>query len=118
MYAGIPAPMSTIGGKKPARKGKSITKAQFVGLIAEATNLKKAQIGEVLDAFAKVAVAELKADNPLTIPGLVKITPSHRAAKPAHMGIRPGTKEPMMIKAKPARRAIRARPVKSLKDQI
>ena len=41
-----------------------------------------------------------------------------KPATKARQGINPFTKEPMMIKAKPARKAIRVRPVKAAKDAV
>jgi hypothetical protein len=41
-----------------------------------------------------------------------------KPATQARKGINPLTKEPMIFKAKPARKIIRARPVKAAKDAV
>jgi DNA-binding protein HU-beta len=41
-----------------------------------------------------------------------------KAATKARKGINPFTKEPTIFKAKPARKIIRARPVKAAKDTV
>ena len=42
----------------------------------------------------------------------------HRVTTKARKGINPFTKEPTVFKAKPARKIIRARPVKAAKDAV
>jgi nucleoid DNA-binding protein len=99
-----------------AKKPKAMTKAQMAGELAAKTGLTKVQIGEVFAAQAELVAAELKGGRPIAIPGLVKITLQHKAATPAKPGRNPATGEAIMIKAKPARRVVRVRALKALKD--
>jgi len=89
--------------KKPARKAapkapqsiKSVlTKSALVAHLAEATK------------GARVFV----------LPGLLKITVTSVAAKPARKGTNPFTGEPTTFKAKPATVKVKVRPMKKLKD--
>ena len=50
------------------------------------------------------------------VPGLMKIMVVQKPATPAHKGINPFTKQEQMFKAKPARKVIKVRPMKALKD--
>ena len=50
------------------------------------------------------------------LPRLMKIVVVQKPAVPAHTGINPFTKQPMTFKAKPARRVVRVRPLKALKE--
>ena len=52
------------------------------------------------------------------IPGLLKLNIVDKPATPKHEGVNPFTKEPMTYKAKPARKVIKVRTLKALKDAI
>ena len=96
----------------------SITKTQLLGEIADSEGLTRKQVSGVFDALDKITARELKSNGVIVIPGLVKIVVYSKPAKPARQGINPFTKEPMTIKAKPASKGVRARPVKNLKNMV
>jgi nucleoid DNA-binding protein len=50
------------------------------------------------------------------LPGILKISTVFKPATKARPGISPFTKEPIMIKAKPARRIVKVRALKKLKE--
>jgi hypothetical protein len=52
------------------------------------------------------------------VPGFAKFVVIKKPATKARKGINPFTKEPTVFKAKPARKIIKARPVKAAKDAI
>ena len=52
------------------------------------------------------------------VPGLMKITVIQKPATKARKGINPFTKQEQMFKAKPARKVIKVRPLKALKDMV
>ena len=52
------------------------------------------------------------------VPGFAKFVVIKKPATKARQGINPFTKEPTIFKAKPARKVIRARPVKAVKDAV
>jgi len=104
----------------PAKKSKaaSLTKAQMTAEIAEKSGLTKAQVKDVLDAMVSVVDTELKAGRPVGIQGLVKITVKQQPARPARPGKNPRTGEALMIKARPARKVVKVRALKALKDVV
>ena len=98
--------------------GKRMSKTELIEEIANQSGLEKKQVSAVLDSLNNVVYKELKAENEVTIPGLVKLTAVKKPAVPAREGINPFTKEKTMFKAKPARNVIKPRPLKALKDAV
>jgi nucleoid DNA-binding protein len=97
---------------------KGMSKTELISAIATESGLDKKQVSTVLDALSNVVYRELKAQNDVTIPGLVKLTSVTKPAVPEREGINPFTKEKTVFKAKPERKVIKPRPVKALKDAI
>jgi nucleoid DNA-binding protein len=97
---------------------KHMTKNEFVEALANQSGLEKKQVSAVLDSMNDLIYRELKAEHEVVIPGLVKLVSVNKPAVPAHEGINPFTKEKTMFKAKPARKVIKPRPLKALKDAI
>lgn len=95
-----------------------LTKAQIIASLAEASGLDKKSVSGLLDALAALAKKELSAGGPgeVTIPGLVKLKAKATPATKDREGINPFTKQPIVIKGKPASRKVRAAPVKALKQ--
>ena len=54
----------------------------------------------------------------LLVPGFAKFVVIKKPATKARKGTNPFNGEPMMFKAKPARKIVRARPVKAAKDAV
>ena len=54
----------------------------------------------------------------VTVTGLIRLSVSTKEATPEREGINPFTKEPTIFKAKPARKVVKARPMKALKDAV
>jgi len=98
--------------------GKRMSKTEFVEAIANQSGLEKKQVNAVLDALNDIVYRELKAQNEVVLPGLVKLTSVTKPAVPEREGINPFTKEQTMIKAKPERKVIKPRPLKALKDAV
>jgi nucleoid DNA-binding protein len=100
--------------------GKRMTKSQFVAAVAQKAGLEKKQAAAALDALNTVVAHELGKKGPgeVMIPGLLKLNVVDKPAVKAHEGINPFTKQPAMFKAKPARKVIKARPVKAFKDAV
>lgn len=101
---------------KKGKSARSITAAQVKALIAERTSLSKKDVASVLEALVAVVAEELKAGNPVTVPGLVKVKLVRKPARPARPGRNPFTGEAITIKAKPARNAVKVSAIKALKD--
>src|SRR5580704_17097037 len=101
-----------------ANTAKAATKSEILTNIATSTELSRKQVASVFDALAeqiKSAVGK-KGPGVFAVPGLMKITVIQKPATKARKGINPFTKLEQMFKAKPARKVIKVRPLKALKD--
>ncbi len=103
---------------KKAKKIKSPTKAQTISLLGEKSNLSKTQVTLVISALNTIIKENLNKYGVFTIPGLVKISVGDKKAVPAHPGRNPFTGLAIIVKAKPARKVIRLRALKPLRDMI
>ncbi len=106
--------------KKAAALEKPLTKSQLMAAIAEDTGFTKKDVAAVMESLTKCIVKHLKARGPgsFTLPGMAKFTAVKKPARKARKGINPFTGEEIMIKAKPASRAVRIRALKALKDSV
>ena len=96
-----------------------LTKSQLIGRINEEhSELSKRDIKGVLETLANVGYKELKKGGVFLVPGLAKFVVIKKPATKARKGINPFTKEPTVFKAKPARKVLKARPVKAVKDAV
>ncbi len=68
--------------------------------------------------MVSVGHKELKKSGVFLVPGFAKFVVIKKPATKARKGINPFTKEPTMFKARPARKIVRARPVKAAKDAV
>jgi hypothetical protein len=59
-----------------------------------------------------------KGPGQFVVPGLLKLKVVRKPATKAKQGVNPFTKEPMTIKAKPARNVVKAVPMKGLKSLV
>lgn len=98
--------------------GKAATKSEIITSVAATTELSRKQVASVFDALAGQIKAGLGKKGPglFVVPGLMKIMVIQKPATKAHKGINPFTKQEQMFKAKPARKVIKVRPLKALKD--
>jgi nucleoid DNA-binding protein len=97
---------------------KNITKSELVSDLSEKTNLSKSQINSVLDSLTEVVEESVKSGYAVIIPGLVKIYVHKKAATKARQMKSPATGEMINVPAKPARKVIKVKPIKNLKDAI
>lgn len=101
-----------------AATAKPASKSEVINKIAESTDLSRQQVKSVFEALSEEignAVGK-KGNGVFAVPGLMKITVINKPATKARKGINPFTKEEVMFKAKPARKVIKVRPLKALKD--
>jgi DNA-binding protein HU-beta len=96
----------------------AMTKTELFTQIAEKSELKKSDVKGVMDALAVIGYKELKKTGSFMLPGFAKFVVIKKPATKAREGINPFTKEPTTFKAKPARKIVRARPVKAAKDAV
>jgi DNA-binding protein HU-beta len=95
-----------------------LSKSQLVERLATATELSKRDVKNVMDSLVDVGHKELKKNGIFLVPGFAKFVVVKKPATKARKGTNPFTGEEMMFKAKPARKIVRARPVKAAKDAV
>jgi nucleoid DNA-binding protein len=95
-----------------------MTKSQLVDKIAQLHELAKKDVRAMMEALAEVGYKELKKNGVFVVPGFAKFVVIKKAATKARMGKNPFTGQEMMFKAKPARKIVRARPVKAAKMAV
>ena len=95
-----------------------MTKSQLIEKIAAESEVVKKDVKGVLETLATVGYKELKKSGVFLVPGFAKFVVIKKPATKARQGTNPFTKEPMTFKAKPARKIVRARPVKAAKDAV
>ena len=100
--------------------GKRMSKTQFVAAVAEKSGLSKKQTNAALEAINQVITRELGKKGPgeVVLPGLLKLSLVIKPATHAHEGVNPFTKVPMTYKAKPARKVVKVRALKTLTDAV
>ena len=101
-----------------AKTAKPATKSEILACIAETTELSRKQVASVFDALSgciKHAVGK-KGPGVFALPGLLKIIVIQKPATPQRKGINPFTKLEQVFAAKPARKVVKIRPLKALKD--
>lgn len=110
--------------KTPVRKitalKQPMTKSAIIQELAEKADLSKKQVALVLDELGIVIERHIKkgSTGQFTLPGLIKIDVKKKPATKARKGISPFTGEKMTFKAKPARKVVKIRPLKKLKDMV
>ena len=90
--------------------GKTMTKNQIITQLAAKTSLSKKQVVDVMDQLLALATKEAK--NVFVLPNFGRLVLANRKAR---MGRNPQTGEPTKI---PAKRVVKFRLAKSLKDTV
>lgn len=120
--AAKPAPAKSAAAPKPMKitaAGKIRTKGEVYTTIAEASGLPRKQVAHVFDILGSMIAADIKSKpGVFAVPGLMKITCVVKPATKEREGVNPFTGEKMVFKAKPARKAIKVRPLKGLKAMV
>ena len=113
---------STFTGEEHSmvKTSKRLTKSALFEVIANAVgeDTTRKQVSAILGALTEIGHRELKKNGAFVLPGFAKFLVRKKPARPARQGINPFTKQPMTFAAKPASKAVRARPVKAIKDAI
>jgi DNA-binding protein HU-beta len=99
---------------------KLMSKSELILKIAteHAKTMKRKDVKGVLESLAAIGYKELNKSGVFLVPGFAKFVVIKKPATKARSGINPFTKEPTIFKAKPARKIIKARPVKAVKDSV
>ena len=109
---------------KPAGKksgDKPMTKSALVAHLAEKAEITKKQAGEVLSILVDTVVDQVGSKGPgkVVIPGLCRVTVTHKPAQPGgEEKVNRLTGQTYITKPKPAQNVVKMRPVKALKDAL
>ncbi|EKD73272.1 MAG: histone family protein DNA-binding protein [uncultured bacterium] len=95
-----------------------LTKSGILRALTDMTALPKKDVAMVLDGVGTLIELHVKSRGPgkFIMPGLIKIHVIKKPARPARKGRNPFTGEEVMFKAKPARRVVKIRALRKLKD--
>ena len=93
-------------------------KSGVLNALSEATGLKRKEVATVTGALTALIANDMAKIGTFTLPGLAKMSVIRKPATKARSGINPFTKEPTIFKAKPARKIVKIRPLKALKDFV
>ena len=107
--------MAAAAPKKPR------TKAEIMRTIAENTGLTRKDVVAVFEEMSTMMKKDLAgrgAPGVFNLAGLIKCRVVKKPATKARKGINPFTGEEMVFKAKPARKVVKATPLKGLKDMV
>jgi DNA-binding protein HU-beta len=98
----------------------TMSKSELIQRIVDGhpNEIARKDVKGVIEAVAAIGHKELKKTGTFVVPGLAKFIVIKKPATKARQGINPFTKEPTVFKAKPARKIVRARPVKAAKDAV
>merc|ERR1711972_726441 len=95
---------------------KAMTKGALAEALATGCELKKSVASKVIETLAGIATQEVKKTGVFTIPGLarlkIRMKPATKAGKREVFG------KVVVVKAKPARKIVKAFPVAALKASI
>ena len=98
---------------------KVMSKSELIQKIAEMhsnKNMARKDVKAVIESLAEIGYKELNKSGAFLVPGFAKFVVIKKPATKERSGINPFTKEPTIFKAKPARKIVKARPVKAAKD--
>jgi nucleoid DNA-binding protein len=108
---------------KPAKiapSKKQRTKSEIYTVIAEHNGISRKQVAGVFDTLGSLIAADLaKGGGVFAVPGMMKIFVKHKPATKA--GMKPNPFKPgemMEVKAKPASKVVKVRPMKGLKAMV
>lgn len=97
---------------KAATTVRPMTQAQIITALADACDLNKTVVKDLLEKMEALAVKETKKSGKFVVPGFGRIVKSDRKAR---MGRNPATGEEIKI---PAKKVVKFRMAKSMSDQI
>lgn len=110
--------------KMTAKKMPSVkdpmSKSGMLKTITDVTSLSKKEVVSVLDCLTQLIEKHVKSGGPgiFVMPGLMKISVVKKPARAARKGVNPFTGEEIMIKARPAYKAVKIKALKKLKEMV
>jgi nucleoid DNA-binding protein len=101
------------------KSDKPLSKTDILNALAEATQQSRKEVGAVLEALEALIASNIsKGPGVFNLPGLLKIYVHTRPATKERTGRNPATGEEIKIAAKPAKKVVKVRALKKLKELI
>jgi nucleoid DNA-binding protein len=99
---------------------EALNRTAVVEFVSDYAEVDKATAKLAIEAVCEMIVGSVmkKGVGKFIMPGLFKVVTINKLATKARKGIMPGTGEPTMFKARPARTVVKIRPLKDLKDAV
>ncbi|MES2998010.1 MAG: HU family DNA-binding protein [Pseudomonadota bacterium] len=97
---------------------KPFTKTELLKYLVDSTELPKKKIVETLEIIQAVIFGHAKSACAFALPGVFKITVVKKGATKQRKGINPFNGEPTIFKAKPARKVVKIKALKKLKEVV
>ena len=115
--------VSKLNLSKPLKIGASAkprSRSEVFGTIAQRVGIHRRDVAAAFHVMGSLIKADLSKSGSgvFKVPGLMRITVRRKPATQERQGINPFTKEPMIIKAKPARNVVRVRPLRALSAMV
>jgi nucleoid DNA-binding protein len=103
-----------------AKKSKALSKSAILQAVSDEVGeeVSRKHVKQIVESLVSVGHKELKKNGVFVLHGFAKFVVVKKPARPAREGINPFTKEKQKFAAKPASKAVRARPVKAIKDAV
>mmetsp|Transcript_68573 Transcript_68573/g.161339 ORF Transcript_68573/g.161339 Transcript_68573/m.161339 type:complete len:116 (-) Transcript_68573:176-523(-) len=101
---------------KAGKTAKVMTKTGLAASLAEATQLKKSQVMQILGHLSEVGADEVKNSGKFVLPGLCMIKTREKPATKACTKVMFGKE--VKVKAQPAKTVVKAFAVAALKSQV
>lgn len=101
------------------KSDKPLSKTDILNALAEATGQSRKEVGAVLDGLENLIASNIsKGPGVFNLPGLLKIYVHTRPATKERTGRNPATGDEIKIAAKPAKKVVKVRALKKLKELI
>ena len=95
-----------------------MSKSEVTQALEDMSGVKRKVCKSVYEGLLELVYHEMEKRKTFSLHGIYKFVTKRRKARKAGKGINPFTKEPCVIKARPACNIPKVRVVKALKDQV
>jgi DNA-binding protein HU-beta len=102
-----------------AKTTKAMTKTElFDAMTTKMEGWTRRDAKDAVEILVEVAHEQLQKKGVFALPGMAKFIVIKKPATKARKGVNPFTKAPCVFAAKPARKVVKARPVKALREAV
>lgn len=110
------AARKTIAARSLNRNSDPYTKTEIFNAIAAECDLTKKQVSNVFESLEEIIAKHINGPGKFNLIGLLKAEVKKKPATKARKGVNPFTGEACIFKAKPARKVVKIKPLKKLKE--